>query len=310
MIILNRIDRILRESGLTGLLLRPPVRLGIQLCNGISEALRRSLAAVPSRWLTPANVARRLAPNSALRGKHRGERCVILGNGPSLARTDLSCISGTPLFTCNQGYLFSEERGLKPTYHAMVDVLFAQPEYRDMLAEVISLQAVHGTVFLTGTEVADALLAVKPDLAVFQTHQFLMTDYVTRRTDRLPDLTESQFGFLSVIHLAIHFALYMEFKEIILLGCDMDFFLDPEKPFVHSYGVGRFGEPGKSAKELFDREPLGLMEWCVREFRGFDELRRLAEAQGCRIINAGTGGALTIFERASLPDLFGSGDAS
>jgi hypothetical protein len=124
--------------------------------------------------------------------------------------------------------------------------------------------------------------------------------------DKLPKLTESQFGFLSVIHAAIHYALYMGFEHIVLLGCDMDFFIDPAKPFAHSYGAPLYGPADTAAKDLFGWDQIRLMEWCLREFRAFDELRRMAEARGARIVNAGCGGALNVFERATLAETLGT----
>jgi hypothetical protein len=49
---------------------------------------------------------RRLA---ALKDVHRGERCFIIGNGPSLKKTDLSRLSGEFTFGMNRFYLLFDE---------------------------------------------------------------------------------------------------------------------------------------------------------------------------------------------------------
>jgi len=51
---------------------------------------------------------------TALKDKHRGERCFIIGNGPSLRNTDLSCLRNEYTFGMNRIYLISRKSGLKP----------------------------------------------------------------------------------------------------------------------------------------------------------------------------------------------------
>jgi Protein of unknown function DUF115 len=289
-----------RESGLIGLAVRPPVRAGILASGLVSSGLRRLLGAVPMSWMTPGSVRQRLRRNIELRNRHAGQRCFILGNGPSLANEDVALLRDELLITCNQGQIFAGEHGLTSHYHAFVDAIFLTPEFDGFLDEMIKLQVLHGAVLLTSSEIATAIRARAPDLNLFETHQFLITDYVERSLARNPDLTESQFGFLSVIHMALTFAIYMGFKEIFLLGCDVDYFLKPDEIFEHSYGEGPFGETGKTAGQLFGWRQADMMKWCLREFREFEALRRIAEGQGCHIVNAGTGGALHVFERRPL----------
>ena len=131
----------------------------------------------------------------------------------------------------------------------------------------------------------------------------LISDYIIPPERQQPDMTCAQFGFLSVIHAAISSAIYMGFREIYLLGCDMDFFIDPGRTFVHSYGKGQFGESDKSTAELFGWGQVELMEWCLREFRGFEALRRCAQANGITLVNAGRGGALNVLPRRSLDEI-------
>lgn len=300
-----RLRRLHRESGWIGLAVRPPVRAGIGACDRLSLQLRRLLGAFPLRWMTPRRLAERLGRNAALRSRHEGQRCFILGNGPSLAEENVSLLTNELLISCNQGQIFTEANGLKPRYHAFIDTIFLGPEFSEFLDEMIRLQAINGTILLTSSQIAEAIRERVPDTDLFETHQFLISDYVRRPASRMPDLTEAQFGFLSVVHMALTFAIFMGFKEIFLLGCDMDYFLDPGRTLRHSYGDGKFGPVGKTAGELFGWEQADLTAWCLREFRGFEELRRIAEGQGCRIVNAGRSGALNVFERKSLEAVLG-----
>src|SRR6476659_3558999 len=56
----------------------------------------------------------------AFRNIHAGRRCFILGNGPSLNRTDLSLLKDEFTFCSNRFYLMldrPELRGFRPTYY-------------------------------------------------------------------------------------------------------------------------------------------------------------------------------------------------
>lgn len=268
----------------------------------MAEAGRSALAHVPLDWLTPRRLKNRLARNRLLRDRHAGQRCFILGNGPSLATQDLSGIAGEILISCNSGHVFTRSRGLAATYHAVVDDVFARHENAWFLDEMRELERA-GTTLLTSLRIADALAARDAPEKVFAVHQILASDFPRSRVDRMPDLTRAQFGYLSVIHMSIACALYMGFREIYLLGCDMDYFVDPQRTFEHSYGDARLGEGGLSASELFGWDQVELMTWCLREFRAFDALGRTAELNGRRIFNAGVGGALNVFPRVELERL-------
>jgi len=52
---------------------------------------------------------------------HQGERAFILGNGPSLKRTDLSKIAGEYSFGMNRLYLIFDETTFRPSYYAVVN---------------------------------------------------------------------------------------------------------------------------------------------------------------------------------------------
>jgi hypothetical protein len=304
----KRISRIVRETGLLGLLIRTPLRVIAESSEGARALVRHILGRIPLAWLTPAHLRARLARNAQLRQRHAGQQCFILGNGPSLRQQDLSPLRDQILMTCNQGYLFAEAAGLRATYHAIIDPIFLSSTYAPCLDE-LAQSSRRGTCLLTTIEIADALRVRGAEQDLFEIHQFLISDEATPPIDRLADPTEAQLGFLSVIHMAIATAMFMGFKDIVLLGCDMDFFVDPEKPMRHSYEE-RFGEDSKTASQLFGWDQVDLMAWCLREFRGFDALRKTAEVHGIQIVNAGVGGALNVYVRRALPDVLASSTTS
>ena len=58
---------------------------------------------------------------------HKGERCFLVGNGPSLSALDLTKLEGELAFTVNRGYL-AEKFGLPTTpYYVITDPLTYAP---------------------------------------------------------------------------------------------------------------------------------------------------------------------------------------
>lgn len=294
----RRLRRVVAETGGVGLAVRGTGRAML----GLSELLDRTachwITALPNSWLTRPSDRRRLERNAELAGKHAGERCYILGNGPSLRHETLSPLKDGVLFTVNQGHRFARENALIPTYHAAVDSVFVKPEYDDLLRDWAAFQAETGATLLLSMEIADRYSVLGLAVSSFAVKQFLKSTYFDRIGRSVPtDLRFVQPGYLSVIHFAIVAALYMDFAEICLVGCDMDFFIEPARTFTHSYDSS---DDSSSTEELFGWDQVELMQWCLDEFRSFRQLRRLAESRGVRIINAGRDGALNVFAREPL----------
>ena len=59
----------------------------------------------------------------SLKDSRKGERCFIIGNGPSLRQTDLSRLKGEATFGMNRFYLAFPEIGFQTTYYLSVNDL-------------------------------------------------------------------------------------------------------------------------------------------------------------------------------------------
>ncbi|MCI0854684.1 MAG: hypothetical protein J4N91_09695, partial [Chloroflexi bacterium] len=59
----------------------------------------------------------------AYRDRHRGERCFVIGNGPSLKQTDLSLLKEEFTFGMNRIYMIFAELGFSTTYFLAINTL-------------------------------------------------------------------------------------------------------------------------------------------------------------------------------------------
>lgn len=215
----------------------------------------------------------------ALQDAHRGETCVILGNGPSLAMQDLAELEGLTTFCLNRGYLKWNEEGRQPTYGVAVNDLVIE-QFHDELA------ALACPVFVPWQY--RALFDDRDDV-IFIEARWQKRFFKDARDGVWPGAT--------VTFAALQIAYHLGFATVILVGVDHRFAqagpahleVVQDKPDVDHFAPNYFGEG---------------VRWNLPDLEQSEASYRLArkvyEADGRRIIDATRGGALTIFEKMPL----------
>ena len=178
------------------------------------DAIRR-LPKVPDAYLHPW---RRESRNRmyAMKDIHRGERCFIIGNGPSLRNTDLSKLKDECTFGMNRIYLLFPELGFTTTYFASINDLVIEQCAEDIAALPIpKLIAWHSNRHFQRF----------PDDMVF-----LYTTYTGPQFAY--DMTRRIWEGATVTNIVLQLAFYMGFEQVILIGVDHNFankLVDPVK---------------------------------------------------------------------------------
>ncbi|UCG13676.1 MAG: hypothetical protein JSU72_04155, partial [Deltaproteobacteria bacterium] len=138
----------------------------------------------------------------ALKNKHHRERCFIIGNGPSLAKMDLSWLKEEVTFGLNRIYLLFDRMRFPTTYYVAVNRLVieqcAQEIARLPCTKFIKWQAKDLIDF---TE--DTIFIHSRDSRGFYT-----------------DITDGVWEGATVTYVAIQIAYYLGFEEVILIGVD------------------------------------------------------------------------------------------
>ena len=91
----------------------------------------KRLKDIPDAYFSPErrDTIERLA---ALKDSRKGERCFIIGNGPSLKQTDLTKLTNEYTFGLNRIYLAFPEMGFETTYYLCVNDLVAEQTHEDI----------------------------------------------------------------------------------------------------------------------------------------------------------------------------------
>lgn len=214
---------------------------------------------------------------------HHGERCFILGNGPSLNKTDLSLLEGENTFGMNRIYLNFPKMGFRTSYFVAVNTLVLEQCAED----IRSLSMPRFVTWRGRKYFEDEVL-------------FLDSDY-TPPADFSGDITGRIFEGSTVTYVALQIAYYMGFKEVILIGVDHSFSTegDPNQTVVSD------GEdPNHFSPDYFGEGFIWQLPDLEASERAYRLAREAFEADGRRVLDATIGGKLKVFPKVKYRDLF------
>lgn len=218
----------------------------------------------------------------ALKGIHSGERCFIIGNGPSLKSEDLDKLKGEICFGVNTIYNLYDETDWRPTYYCLWDTLVLY-KICDAVSKEIKGTKLIGIHELTKNPEIKGALYVKIEPREFYPNLPAFSD----------DITECVYEGNSVLYMCFQAAAYMGFSEIYLLGVDHNYSVNlrPDGKIEHADGV----------KDHFsEKDKLDGLPQLQKSTLAFQAAKEYGDKHGIRIYNATRGGKLEVFERVDL----------
>ncbi|MBD3166680.1 DUF115 domain-containing protein [bacterium] len=211
------------------------------------------------------------------RNLHKGQRCVIVGNGPSLNEMDLDLLRDEFTIGMNKIFLGFDRWNWRPTYHVAVNPLVLQ-----QAADRIEQLGIPSFVSINGYE-----SFAHPERMVF-------LKSLPKPTDFSRDPRIGVWEGHTVTYVAMQLAWFMGFREVALIGVDHNFAVKgpanqevtADRPDASHFDPNYFG-PGT--------------KWNLPDLEASEEAYRIAkqayEQDGRRIVNATVGGKLEIFPR-------------
>ena len=233
--------------------------------------------------------------NKELQNLHKGKRCFIIGNGPSIKNQDLTMLKGEITFFANMFYKHPQINLIQPTYYAIIDPKLQKRIWPlNMIDEI--LETCPGVkLFLNAKASVDENIysyTKKADIYWLYINQHLCMGYTGNF-----DITKG-IAADNVIKVCMAIAFYMGFKDIYLLGMDLNgLFLDllnKESHFSHSYTEEIF---------TYDMEAAENDLWqTAHAFRAWRALAEYSKRAGYNVVNLTQGGLLNCFPRARYED--------
>jgi hypothetical protein len=233
--------------------------------------------------------------NITLRSKYSGEKCFVIGNGPSLNSLDLSLLKYKRTIAMNR---FDKNPALahwQPGFLCMLDPIktFDDPEMLKEFTEPFAgVTPKDGYVVHISMKPIVEKLGAKLYRTYFVKTSIDVKDIGDTGTEW--DLTRQIPGGWSTSVLGIALAMYLGSKEIYLLGMDHNWLA--EKTFYsHFYDA----EDSQKQSSYTD-----LMEYALKVFQGYKVVKQYADRRGIKIFNATPGSYLDIFPYVDYNTIF------
>jgi hypothetical protein len=223
-----------------------------------------------------------------LKDKYKGERCFIIGNGPSLVPEDLERLKGEITFASNKIYKIFSKTNWRPTYYMVVDPVVLEENVK----EINQVEA-----------------KTKFTLNCYK-HLFNADIYFNnnlkkkKRGNFSTNIMESLYSSGTVSYHLLQIAYYMGFSEVYLLGHDYSFkgaiskkrdlsFLNNDNlPLYFSNEYIRPDEkkPGQAPEEIY---------------HGMENAKLAYEKSGKKIFNSTRVSYLDVIELKDFDEIFG-----
>jgi hypothetical protein len=221
----------------------------------------------------------------ALKDIHQGERCVIIGNGPSLNKTDVQKIRNEYTFGLNRIYLAWEGWGFSTSYFLSVNDLVIDQCAQEIMALPVPL-------FVSWR--ARRWLEPKDNL------HFLYTTYTGPLFAK--DASKRLWEGATVTYTALQLAYHMGFSTVVLIGVDHSF-ASKGKPnqTVESQG----DDPNHFSPQYFGKG----FRWQLPDLETSEKAYRMAQKafaeDGRQVLDATIGGQLEVFPKVQYDHYFG-----
>lgn len=228
---------------------------------------------------------------------HKGERCFLVGTGPSLTAKDLDKISGEAGFGCNMLYKLYDQTSWRPSYYCMTDRVYARYQSTEMLKHV------EAPVFTPKSSYRR--MPVQSEQVIYVNDIY---DYGIYR----PRGKMLSYCWLkaSVMLFMLELAIYMGYEEIYLLGVDCTNTYKPDGHFTRDYvkDDAKIAEQQRLESDLKKEKMTPEEMWAHnyrRNIEAYEEIEKFAKTKGISIYNATRGGNLEVFPRVALEDVPG-----
>ena len=267
-----------------------PEKAGLNLPPRLMDTARRlydgarRLPELPAAYLHPwrRESIRKL---SLLKDAHKGERCFLIGNGPSLKHTDLSLLKNEFSFGFNRIFLAAEELNFTPSCLVSINDLVIEQSAQEFRA-----------------------LAM-PKFFAWRSHQwvgmdahthYLYTSYTSPKFAR--DVRGRVWEGATVTNVALQLAYFMGFSTVILVGVDHSF---ATKGTPNTTVQSEGDDPNHFSAAYFGKG----FRWQLPDLETSELAYRMAreayESDGRQVLDATIGGKLQVFPKVAYASLFG-----
>ncbi len=231
------------------------------------------------------------------KNRYIGERCFIIGNGPSLNKTDLGKLKNEFTFGVNSIFLARDRMGFEPTFYCVEDTHVANDRKYE-------IQAVNSPLKIYGPYLKKTILPHPHNMFLN-----ILLDF--RRYAGFPyfsiDAARRVWVGGTVSYVNMQLAYYMGFKNVYLIGFDHDYTI-PSSAIVSGCDIRSTAEdPNHFHPDYFGKGYNWHVPLVNRMELAYLKARRAFElTNGREIVNLTSGGRLEVFRRDDFEKVMGA----
>ncbi len=260
---------------------------------GTISAQRASLAAIEEYPHLPADIEEM----ASFRDRHIGERCVIIGNGPSLNELDLSLLEGETTIGVN-GIFYADLP--EPLTYYVVEDTSVMKENLPAIREVTAGHKFFPTIYREMWE------APTDNVTFFTMNRGFYSkkspNYCVPRFSL--DASQRLYCGQSVTIINLQLAHWMGFAEVVLIGMDFSYTIPESAEREGDLITSTTDDVNHFHPDYFGKGKTWKDPKLERVRNNYQLAREIYEGSGRRIVNATAGGNLDVFERVDFATLF------
>ena len=236
---------------------------------------------------------------AALRDSHRGETCVIIGNGPSLNKIDFGLLPGVATFGVNSLFLARDRMGFDPTFYVVEDSA-VMADNTDAIRE---MQARELKLFPAMYRGALDERSVGPTVFFTMNRGFYTPTSPNYCTPRFSTAAEERvYAGQSVTIINLQLAYHFGFTRVVLVGMDFSYVIPDSVQREGVVFTSTEDDPNHFDPRYFGAGKKWKDPQLARVASNYELARAVYAADGREIINSTVGGMLDVFPRLDLAD--------
>lgn len=234
----------------------------------------------------------------AYRNRHKGKRCFIIGNGPSLNKLDLEKLRDEVSFGVNAIYTNYNRMGFYPTYYVVEDTFVAE----DRASEINNYK--ESTKFFGNF----LTYCLKKDNRTILLNVIMKFEEYPGFPHFSTNAARCVWVAGTVTYLCMQLAYYMGFSEVYLIGFDHSYAI-PNGALIDGTNItSTSDDPNHFSPDYFGKGKRWHDPKVDRMEKAYRKAKMYFEADGRRIYNATVGGKLEVFDRIDYASLFNKKD--
>lgn len=242
---------------------------------------------------------------SRMKDAYGGQRCFVMGNGPSLNQMDLSLLSKEYVWAANRCYLLFDRISWRPTFFTAVDKRVVPDMATDLqkyIKELTKTRFFFPVVFRQNSVLRSAKNVFWYNERGWPDGEYTSFDIFSRDVSRWV----SQVNTVTIASLQL--AVYLGFNPIYLIGCDTNYTV-PSTATVDERNRDWLTSTEDDDPNHFDPRYFGAgSKWhdphVERMIQHYEHAKRVCDSLGVHVYNATMGGSLEVFPRADYRSLF------